>query len=108
MAYATLALAELAMAFSIRSASVAAWRLPTNPWLISSTVGAAIFVLLSIYLPPVHEAFATVSLDVSALLLVAALASLPLVVVEVIKALRSRVGPALPLSARPHPEIARF
>ena len=31
MAYATLALSELAIAFSIRSASVAAWRLPSNP-----------------------------------------------------------------------------
>ena len=108
MAYATLALPELAIAFSIRSASVAAWTLPSNPWLLSSTTGAAIFVLCTVYLPPVHEAFATVSLGAPALVLVAALASLPLLVVEVIKALRSRFGPALPLFARAHSGIARF
>ena len=55
-----------------------------------------------------HEAFATVSLGAPALVLVAALASLPLLVVEVIKALRSRFGPALPLFARAHSGIARF
>jgi hypothetical protein len=108
MAYATLALSELAIVFGIRSASVAAWRLPTNSGLVFSTTGAAIFVLFSIYLPPVHEAFATVSLGAPALLLVAALASLPLIVIEAIKALRAHIGSVLPLSAPPHSGIPRF
>ena len=41
MAYATLALSELALVFGIRSTSVAAWRLPGNRWLAASAVGSA-------------------------------------------------------------------
>ena len=96
MAYATLALSELALAFGIRSASVAAWRLPVNRWVVASTLGAAIFVAASIYLPAAHEPFATVDLGDWQALIVVALALLPLAVVELLKALRRRTTPAVP------------
>jgi hypothetical protein len=96
MVYATLALSELALVFGMRSARLAAWRPPVNGWLVASTLGAAIFVAASIYLPPAHEPFATVSLGVWQAVLVAALALLPLVAVESLKALRRRITPASP------------
>jgi P-type Ca2+ transporter type 2C len=88
MAYGTLALSELALAFGFRSDRVAAWRLPINRWLVASTIGAAIFVAASIYVPTAHEAFATVNLSVEQALIVIALASLPFATVEMLKALR--------------------
>jgi magnesium-transporting ATPase (P-type) len=94
MAYATLALSELAVVFGIRSTSVAAWRLPGNRWLVGSTAGSAIFVVCSVYLPIAHEPFATVNLDPGVALLVVALAVLPLSVIELAKALARRLAPA--------------
>jgi P-type Ca2+ transporter type 2C len=98
MAYATIALAELMLVFGIRSPSLAAWRSPPNGWLVSSTLGAALFVALSIYLPPAHELFATVSLSASQVALVVVLAVLPLIVIEVVKALGRRLSTRSPVS----------
>jgi magnesium-transporting ATPase (P-type) len=95
MAYATLALSELALAFGMRSTSIAAWRLPVNRWLVASTLGAATFVAVSVYVQAAHEPFATVNLSAGQALIVVALASLPLVVVELLKALRRRAHPLL-------------
>jgi Ca2+-transporting ATPase len=92
-AYATLALSELALAFGIRSTSIAAWRLPLNRWLVAGTTGAAILVAVSIYLPVAQRAFATAPLGAWQALAVLALASLPLTVVELAKALRRRTTP---------------
>ena len=98
MAYATIALAELMLVFGIRSPSLAAWRSPPNGWLVSSTLGAAVFVALSIYLPPAHELFATVSLSAAQVALVVVLAVLPLIVIEVMKALGRRLSTRSPVS----------
>ncbi len=101
MAYTTLALSELALAFGIRSASIAAWRMPVNRWLIASTLGAAVFVGVSVYLPAAHAPFATVILGAGQALIVVALALLPLAVVELLKGLRRRTTlQCLPRSSR--------
>ena len=100
MAYTTLALSELALALGIRSASIAAWRLPVNRWLVASTLGATIFVAASVYLPAAHEPFATVSLTGPQALVAVGLAALPGAIVEALKALRRRSTRAGPHDAR--------
>ena len=74
MAYATLALSELALVFAIRSTSTAAWRLPFNRWLVAACAAASVFVAASIYLPAFQTAFETVTLDATQALVVVALA----------------------------------
>jgi Ca2+-transporting ATPase len=90
MAYATIALAELLFVYSVRSAWVAAWRVPRNRVLDASVLASAVLLTLTIYLPIVREPFGTVALDASELGLVAALAAVPFVVVEAAKAVRRR------------------
>ena len=94
MAYATLALSELAIVFGMRSTTIAFWRLPANRWLIASTLGSAIFVVCSVYVPIAHEPFATVHLGPPAALLVTVLAVLPLASIEIAKAMLRRFAPA--------------
>jgi Ca2+-transporting ATPase len=93
MAYATLALSELALVFAIRSTTTAAWRLPVNRWLVAACAAAGAFVAASIYLPALQTAFETVTLDASQALVVLALAATPFAVVEAVKALGRRRGP---------------
>ncbi len=90
MAYATLALSELALVFAIRSTSTAAWRLPFNRWLVAACAAASLFVAASIYLPAFQTAFETVTLDAPQALVVLALAATPFAVVEAVKALGRR------------------
>ncbi len=87
MAFATLALSELALVFAIRSPHAHAWQLPRNRWLLWSTIGSAALVAAVVYLPLAHEPFATVSLGLREALVVAALAVAPLIAVETGKAL---------------------
>jgi Ca2+-transporting ATPase len=100
MAYATLALSELALVFGLRSSEAHAWRLPRNPWLTWSTAASAALVAASVYVPWAHAAFATRSLAVFEALVAVALALLPLVAVETAKAVRAR-RPA----SRHHPQL---
>ncbi|HJU48185.1 MAG TPA: cation-transporting P-type ATPase [Gaiellaceae bacterium] len=86
MAFATLALGELALVFALRSPLAAAWRLPRNGWLIASVVASALLVGLLVYLPPAHDLVQTTSLGLVEAATVCALALAPLVVVESAKA----------------------
>ena len=90
MAFATLALSELALAFGMRSNTVSVWRLPRNRWLAWSALVSALFVAAVVYVPGVHEAFATVALGLPAAVVVIALSLVPLVVLEAGKCLVRR------------------
>ena len=91
MAFATLALSELLIVFSIRSPTIAAWKLPRNTWLGASVVASAVFLAAAIYLPPAHEPFATVSLGLWPALASLGLATAPAALVELVKLRRSVV-----------------
>jgi Ca2+-transporting ATPase len=93
MAFATLALAELVLVFSIRSGTAPAWRAPRNPFLLASVVVSLALLLLAIYFPPVRDAFGTQPLGAAAAAVVAALAVAPAAAAEAVKALlRARRG----------------
>ena len=93
MAFATLALAELVLVFSIRSGSAPAWRAPRNPFLLASVLVSLALLLLAIYFPPVRDAFGTQPLGAAAAAVVAALAVAPAAAAEAVKALlRARRG----------------
>jgi P-type Ca2+ transporter type 2C len=89
MAFATLALAELALAYALRSPTRPAWQLPRNRWLSLSVAGSALVVAAVVYLPWAHAPFETHSLGPVAAVVVVALALVPVVVVELAKAIRS-------------------
>ncbi|HET9114464.1 MAG TPA: cation-transporting P-type ATPase [Gaiellaceae bacterium] len=89
MAFTTLALSELVLVFSIRSPTLAAWRLPSNKWLDASVLASVGFLAGAIYLPLAHEPFATVSLPLAPALTAVALATVPSLVVETTKRLRT-------------------
>jgi P-type Ca2+ transporter type 2C len=88
MAFATLALSELALVFAIRSPHRHAWLLPRNDGLLAATLGSAALVAAVVYLPAAHEPFRTVALDPALTGLVAALALTPFALVELTKTLR--------------------
>ena len=90
MTFATVALAELAFVFSVRSPRTAAWHGPRNLGLLASVALSATFVMCLIYVAPLHNAFATVSLGVSELGIVLALSLLPAAAVELAKSMRRR------------------
>jgi Ca2+-transporting ATPase len=90
MAFATLALSELALVFAIRSPYAHAWQLPRNPWLLWSAAGSAALVVAAVYLPFMHEPFATVSLGIREATVAVALALAPLVAIETGKAILGR------------------
>jgi len=92
MAFATIALAELLLVFSVRSPRAPAWSGPRNPALVTSVVVSADAAALLVYFPPVQAAFGTVSLGARELVLVLGLAALPTVLVELAKAPRRRRG----------------
>ena len=95
MAFATLALAELVLVFSIRSGTAPAWQPRRNPLLLASVVLSLALLLLSIYVTPLRDAFGTEPLGVAAAATVVALALVPAVLTEAVKAVlraRSRVG----------------
>ncbi len=109
MAFATLALAELALVYGMRSYSTAAWRLPPNRWLNTSVVTSAAVVVLAVYLPGAPAAFSTTPLHASAAAIVAALALVPLAGVELLKARRRRTGSApAPPGERSTPSSTRI
>ena len=89
MTFATIALAELVFVFSVRSPR-AAWHGPRNRALVGSVVLSAAVLATTIYLAPLHAAFATVSLGATELAIVLALSVLPAAAVELAKAVRRR------------------
>ena len=88
MAFATIALAELAFVFSLRSAPRPAWRGPRNLLLGWSVLLSALVVALVLYLPWLAGPLGTTALDAPELAIVLALALLPAVLFETVKALR--------------------
>jgi Ca2+-transporting ATPase len=85
MTFVTLALSELLVVFSIRSPTLAAWRLPPNNWLRASVIASTAFLAVAVYLPVAHEPFATVSLGLWPALTAIALAVVPAALVEIVK-----------------------
>ena len=51
MAFATVAFAELALVFSLRSPVRAAWEAPRNLYLVGSVVLSAAIVVVAVYVP---------------------------------------------------------
>jgi Ca2+-transporting ATPase len=90
MAFATLALAELALVYGVRSLSTPAWRLPANRWLDASVIASALVVAGVVFFGPTHAAFATTALDAREALAVIALSLVPLAGLELLKAIRRR------------------
>ena len=86
MAFATVALAELALVFSLRARLEPAWRAGWNPLLVGGVAVSAGFTALVLYAPALHGVFATVSLSAGQLGVVVALALSPAVLVELGKA----------------------
>jgi len=89
MAFATLALSELALVYGMRSRTAAAWRLPSNTWLNLSVLVSVLFVIAAVYVPGVDGVFATVPLDPIDAATVSLLALVPLAAIELVKS-RSR------------------
>jgi magnesium-transporting ATPase (P-type) len=96
MAFATLALSELALVYGMRSRTVAAWRLPPNGWLNLSVFLSFLVVVAAVYTPGGDAVFATVPLDPVDAATVALLALVPLAAIELLKSRsrRSRKGEA--------------
>ena len=90
MTFATVALAELFFVFSIRSTRVPAWRGPRNAALVASVVLSAAFLACAVYVGPLHDVFATVSLGPTELAVVLVFSLLPAVLVEAAKLARRR------------------
>jgi calcium-translocating P-type ATPase len=89
MAFATLALSELALVFAVRGRQSLAWRAPRNRWLGLSVAGSVVLVAGIVYLPWAHEPFATRSLQPVQLAVCVALALLPFAAIESAKWLGS-------------------
>ena len=92
MAFTTLALAELALVFAVRSPIESAWSAPRNRYLLGSVVVSVALVLGAVYLPFLHEPLGTVSLRSGELAVVGLLALMPFVCVEAGKAFARRAG----------------
>jgi Ca2+-transporting ATPase len=109
MAFSTLALSELALVFGLRSPTTHAWRLPRNGWLLSSVVASMAALVALVYLPAAHGAFSTRSLGGHEGLVVLVLALLPLMAIELAKAVaarrRPRTTPAETATPRPLVEV---
>jgi calcium-translocating P-type ATPase len=85
MAFATVALAELAFVFACRSPSLPAWQAPENRALLLGTTASALLVAAAVYLAPLREVAGTTALTLSQQLTVAALALIPFIATETLK-----------------------
>jgi P-type Ca2+ transporter type 2C len=92
MAFATVALAELALVFSLRSPIRAAWEARRNMYLIGSIVISAALVAIALYVPALNEPLGTVALTAQEVGIVVVLSLVPFLSVEVVKGLFRRVG----------------
>ena len=92
MAFATLAIAELLLVFSIRSSTLPAWRGPGNPVLVASVGVSLALVVLTIAVPALREVFGTGALSMAAVAVVAALAIVPAAFAEAAKLVLGRRG----------------
>ena len=94
MAFATLALSELALVYGMRSYSTAAWRMPSNRWLNLSVLASAALIAAVVFLPAANTPFATEPLSAVAVAVVVVLSLIPLTAVELLKAYQRRDQPA--------------
>ena len=99
MAFAAIALSELMVVFAVRSPLEGAWKAPPNPYLIAGVAASLLVLVLTIYLPALHDPFGTVALDTRELAVVTGFALLPFACVEGVKAMLRRFAPAWAASA---------
>jgi Ca2+-transporting ATPase len=92
MAFATVALAELAFSFACRSELAPAWQLARNGHLAAAVLASAGIVAAIVYVPWLQAPFATTALGWDELALVVALAIVPAAGVELAKAIARRAG----------------
>jgi calcium-translocating P-type ATPase len=92
MAFATLAVAELALVFSIRSGNLPAWRARRNPLLLASVSVSFAFLVLAIYFAPLRDAFGTEALGIATAAIVGGLAVGPAALAETAKVVLRRRG----------------
>jgi Ca2+-transporting ATPase len=92
MAFATVALAELGLVFSVRSPIRPAWHAPSNPYLVGSVVLSTAVVAACIYGSALNDAVGTVPLGGAELGVVVLLAVVPFAAVEAGKAVLRRTG----------------
>jgi P-type Ca2+ transporter type 2C len=89
-AFATVALAELALVFSMRSRLAPAWREPRNPYLFVGVALSLAIVACALFLPWLRGPLETVRPESSELALVVGLALVPFACLEAAKAAASR------------------
>jgi Ca2+-transporting ATPase len=90
MAFATLALSELLLVFSIRTGREPLGRGRRNTLLLAAVAGSLAVLALVVYVPFLHDAFGTTSLGAGATSIVVALALVPVLVAEAAKAVLRR------------------
>ena len=89
-AFATVALAELALVFSCRSVLLPSWRLPPNRHLRVAVAFSLAVVVALVYAPFLQEPMGTVALSFREAVLVVGLALVPVVLTEVAKGVGRR------------------
>jgi P-type Ca2+ transporter type 2C len=85
-AFATIALAELILVFSVRSGHRPLHRGPVNPLLLGAVAASLLVLGLVVYVPALNGAFGTTPLEPASLGLVTALALVPTLLAELGKA----------------------
>jgi calcium-translocating P-type ATPase len=103
MAFATIALSELVLVYSMRSAAAPAWRGPRNRALLAAVAGSAAVVVAAVYVPAANDVLATVPLHEPAAALVLLLALAPSALVELAKRVAGRRGRGAAEAAVPAP-----
>ena len=88
MAFGTLALAELALTFGIRSWHVPAWRMPPGRALIGAVLASLALVVAIYAIPPLRDPFGVVIPSPLEVLVILGLAAVPLLGLELAKAYR--------------------
>jgi P-type Ca2+ transporter type 2C len=84
-AFATIAIAELALVFCVRSRLVHAWREPRNPYLFASVALSAGIVASALFVPVLNDWLETVRPTTSDLAVIGGLALVPALGVELLK-----------------------
>ena len=90
MAFATIALAELLLVFSLRAGERPFHQAPRNTLLAGAVAASLLVLAFVVYFPPLHEAFGTTALGLAPAAIVCALALAPAFLVETAKAVRRR------------------
>ena len=91
MAFATIALAELALVYSLRSGLQPAWRATRNPYLAAAVGLSALLVALAVYLPALQGTLGGVALPAPRLATVLVLALVPAAGAELAKSVARRL-----------------